>query len=77
MFRAVSLFASTRPAQAPQRKWANRGVRPIVQVIVRDNNVDQALKALKKGNMKKAVDYRKRLAKAAKELAENEAKTLR
>jgi small subunit ribosomal protein S21 len=78
MFRAVSLFASTRPAQAPQRKWANRGVRPIVQVIVRDNNVDQALKALKKKMQREGLyremrmrrHYEKPSEKRAREKAE-------
>lgn len=31
------------------------GVRPIVQVVVRDNNVDQALKALKKKMQREGV----------------------
>jgi small subunit ribosomal protein S21 len=74
MFRAVSLFASTRPAQAPQRKWANRGVRPIVQVIVRDNNVDQALKALKKKMQREGLFREMKLRRSYEKPSERKAR---
>ena len=74
MFRAVSLFASTRPAQAPQRKWAQRGVRPIVQVIVRDNNVDQALKALKKKMQREGLFREMKLRRSYEKPSERKAR---
>jgi small subunit ribosomal protein S21 len=74
MFRAVSLFASTRPAQARQGKWANRGVRPIVQVIVRDNNVDQALKALKKKMQREGLFREMKLRRSYEKPSERKAR---
>jgi small subunit ribosomal protein S21 len=74
MFRAVSLFASTRPAQAPQRKRAHRGVRPIVQVIVRDNNVDQALKALKKKMQREGLFREMKLRRSYEKPSERKAR---
>jgi small subunit ribosomal protein S21 len=74
MFRAVSLFASTRPAQAPKRKWALRGVRPIVQVIVRDNNVDQALKALKKKMQREGLFREMKLRRSYEKPSERKAR---
>lgn len=55
-----------------------RGIDGLVQVIVRDNNVDQALKALKKKmqregifrEMKMRRHYEKRSEKRAREKAE-------
>jgi small subunit ribosomal protein S21 len=55
-----------------------RGERPIVQVIVRDNNVDQALKALKKKMQREGVfremklrrNYEKPSERRAREKAE-------
>jgi len=54
------------------------GDRPIVQVVVRDNNVDQALKALKKKMQREGVfremklrrSYEKPSEKKAREKAE-------
>jgi len=54
------------------------GERPLVQVIVRDNNVDQALKALKKKMQREGIfremklrrHYEKPSEKRARELAE-------
>ena len=56
----------------------NHGDRPIVQVIVRDNNVDQALKALKKKMQREGVfremklrrNYEKPSERRAREKAE-------
>ena len=53
------------------------GERPLVQIFVRDNNVDQALKALKKKmqregsfrEMKRHVHYEKPSEKRAREKA--------
>ena len=54
------------------------GERPLVQIFVRDNNVDQALKALKKKmqregsfrEMKRHVHYEKPSEKRARQKAE-------
>src|ERR1700728_2618853 len=59
------------------RRWAIGG-RVIVQIFVRDNNVDQALKALKKKmqregsfrEMKRHVHYEKPSEKRARQKAE-------
>ena len=64
-----------RPHSSPQRV---RGGRVIVQIFVRDNNVDQALKALKKKmqregsfrEMKRHVHYEKPSEKRARQKAE-------
>ena len=58
-------------------RMANTEVRVIVQIFVRDNNVDQALKALKKKmqregsfrEMKRHVHYEKPSEKRARERA--------
>jgi len=57
---------------------AAKGERPLVQIFVRDNNVDQALKALKKKmqregsfrEMKRHVHYEKPSEKRARQKAE-------
>ena len=59
-----------------RKRW--KGVRPKVQVLVRDNNVDQALKALKKKmqregifrEMKMRRNYEKPSERKAREKAE-------
>jgi small subunit ribosomal protein S21 len=59
-------------------KFMRKGVIPIVQVVVRDNNVDQALKALKKKMQREGVfremklrrSYEKPSEKRAREKAE-------
>ena len=56
----------------------SNGERPLVQIFVRDNNVDQALKALKKKmqregsfrEMKRHVHYEKPSEKRARQKAE-------
>lgn len=58
----------------PQRKWANRGVRPIVQVIVRDNNVDQALKALKKKMQREGLFREMKLRRSYEKPSERKAR---
>ncbi len=58
--------------------WVPTGGRVIVQIFVRDNNVDQALKALKKKmqregsfrEMKRHVHYEKPSEKRARQKAE-------
>ena len=78
-FRALYLFCS--PAilfAAGQRGGRAQGERPLVQIFVRDNNVDQALKALKKKmqregsfrEMKRHVHYEKPSEKRARQKAE-------
>jgi len=59
-------------------QFIRKGVIPIVQVVVRDNNVDQALKALKKKMQREGVfremklrrSYEKPSEKRARESAE-------
>ena len=66
-----------QPRPYPSRRCA-RGGRVIVQIFVRDNNVDQALKALKKKmqregsfrEMKRHVHYEKPSEKRARQKAE-------
>ena len=61
-----------------KRRIAPNGERPLVQIFVRDNNVDQALKALKKKmqregsfrEMKRHVHYEKPSEKRARQQAE-------
>ena len=75
------LFARRRPSFRDVRgPGAERpiGERPLVQIFVRDNNVDQALKALKKKmqregsfrEMKRHVHYEKPSEKRARQKAE-------
>jgi small subunit ribosomal protein S21 len=85
-----SLAAAPEKRDAPEqgtspgkREWgagrlAITGERPLVQIFVRDNNVDQALKALKKKmqregsfrEMKRHVHYEKPSEKRARQKAE-------
>jgi len=66
------------PAARGDFRNPNRGSSPIVQIFVRDNNVDQALKALKKKmqregtfrEMKRRNHYEKPSEKRAREQAE-------
>jgi small subunit ribosomal protein S21 len=76
LFRA-NPFCFDRHAASGQRRVAE-GERPLVQIFVRDNNVDQALKALKKKmqregsfrEMKRHVHYEKPSEKRARQKAE-------
>ena len=69
----VGIFTSP-----PPKSVAHRGGRALVQIFVRDNNVDQALKALKKKmqregtfrEMKRRNHYEKPSEKRAREAAE-------
>ena len=71
-FRAHAAF------QFPSSRRASEEDRAIVQIFVRDNNVDQALKALKKKmqregsfrEMKRHVHYEKPSEKRARQKAE-------
>jgi len=72
-----TVFLSARlPSERTRR--AVKGERPLVQIFVRDNNVDQALKALKKKmqregsfrEMKRHVHYEKPSEKRARQKAE-------
>lgn len=77
----VSYGISRAPVPQTRRpNWfvCHKGDRPIVQVVVRDNNVDQALKALKKKMQREGVfremklrrSYEKPSEKKAREKAE-------
>ncbi len=50
------------------------GERPIVQVIVRDNNVDQALKALKKKMQREGVFREMKLRRSYEKPSERRAR---
>lgn len=60
-----------RPAEA---SGPTRGVRPIVQVIVRDNNVDQALKALKKKMQREGLFREMKLRRSYEKPSERKAR---
>jgi small subunit ribosomal protein S21 len=76
------IFVRSPPPPSAGRQGAGRGKqageRPLVQIFVRDNNVDQALKALKKKmqregsfrEMKRHVHYEKPSEKRARQKAE-------
>ena len=53
---------------------AERGVRTIVQVIVRDNNVDQALRALKKKLQREGVFREMKLRRSYEKPSERKAR---
>ena len=75
-FRKRILFVCPSPFERTRR--AAKGERTLVQIFVRDNNVDQALKALKKKmqregsfrEMKRHVHYEKPSEKRARQKAE-------
>ena len=81
-FGSQFLFVRSPPPLAKGQEGAGReattGERPLVQIFVRDNNVDQALKALKKKmqregsfrEMKRHVHYEKPSEKRARQKAE-------
>ena len=52
----------------------HRGVRVIVQVIVRDNNVDQALRALKKKLQREGVFREMKLRRSYEKPSERKAR---
>jgi small subunit ribosomal protein S21 len=52
----------------------DRGVRTIVQVIVRDNNVDQALKALKKKMQREGLFREMKLRRSYEKPSERKAR---
>ena len=76
MFAQRSVYTSHPPSLTPRRRLSE-GLA-IVQIFVRDNNVDQALKALKKKmqregtfrEMKRHVHYEKPSEKRARQKAE-------
>jgi small subunit ribosomal protein S21 len=76
-YRGIRFVRSPPPDQAG-RAGTGAGERPLVQIFVRDNNVDQALKALKKKmqregsfrEMKRHVHYEKPSEKRARQKAE-------
>jgi small subunit ribosomal protein S21 len=56
------------------RGTATRGVQTIVQVIVRDNNVDQALKALKKKMQREGLFREMKLRRSYEKPSERKAR---
>ena len=80
MFRAVAVFPRTQSnreigSRGPRRQAApTRGVRTIVQVIVRDNNVDQALKALKKKMQREGLFREMKLRRSYEKPSERKAR---
>ena len=77
-FRARILFRQTTGSRTPGYREGPEEGLVIVQIFVRDNNVDQALKALKKKmqregtfrEMKRHVHYEKPSEKRARQKAE-------
>ena len=75
---ASYLSVRRRPMSGRAERERVTGERPLVQIFVRDNNVDQALKALKKKmqregsfrEMKRHVHYEKPSEKRARQKAE-------
>ena len=61
-FRERILFVCPSPFERTRR--AAKGERPLVQIFVRDNNVDQALKALKKKMQREGL-FREMKARSA------------
>ncbi len=82
MVERHAILPSRQPATHAGNKEtprdASRGVGPIVHVLVRDNNVDQALRALKKKMQREGIfremklrrSYEKPSEKRAREKAE-------
>lgn len=79
--RAQFFYVRSPPPPIGRRgaeRWNDAGETPLVQIFVRDNNVDQALKALKKKmqregsfrEMKRHVHYEKPSEKRARQKAE-------
>ena len=62
------MFGTGRFGLGPQRR------RTLVQVIVRDNNVDQALKALKKKMQREGIFREMKLRKAYEKPSERKAR---
>ena len=73
-----AIWYQPRPYSIQPKPTGATGARVIVQIFVRDNNVDQALKALKKKmqregsfrEMKRHVHYEKPSEKRARQKAE-------
>jgi len=61
-------------ARRTGKRPPTRGVRPIVQVIVRDNNVDQALKALKKKMQREGLFREMKLRRSYEKPSERKAR---
>ena len=80
IFRQIPCSLAAAPQRGPGAPGGERaaGERALVQIFVRDNNVDQALKALKKKmqregsfrEMKRHVHYEKPSEKRARQKAE-------
>jgi small subunit ribosomal protein S21 len=63
-----------RSSHPRRRAGPTRGVRAIVQVIVRDNNVDQALKALKKKMQREGLFREMKLRRSYEKPSERKAR---
>ena len=69
------MASARREGKRPRTEaFANRGVRTIVQVIVRDNNVDQALKALKKKMQREGLFREMKLRRSYEKPSERKAR---
>ncbi len=64
--------APMRPGRRPTTRMRRR--RPLVQVVVRDNNVDQALKALKKKMQREGIFREMKLRKSYEKPSERKAR---
>jgi small subunit ribosomal protein S21 len=62
------------PRRLAKASGPTRGVLPIVQVIVRDNNVDQALKALKKKMQREGLFREMKLRRSYEKPSERKAR---
>jgi small subunit ribosomal protein S21 len=64
----------SRPSISGKSGQSGQGRRPLVQVLVRDNNVDQALRALKKKMQREGVFREMKLRNAYEKPSEKRAR---
>ena len=64
----------TPPPSAGRRSGWKAGESPLVQIFVRDNNVDQALKALKKKMQREGVFREMKLRRSYEKPSERKAR---
>jgi small subunit ribosomal protein S21 len=72
--RRLSFCVNPACAGVLNASGPTRGVLPIVQVIVRDNNVDQALKALKKKMQREGLFREMKLRRSYEKPSERKAR---
>ena len=74
-FEAIWFFVSPPPPCAPGgANGRQAGESPLVQIFVRDNNVDQALKALKKKMQREGVFREMKLRRSYEKPSERKAR---